>query len=64
LCSFALQISLLKESLDSDLRLVFAHNDAMPANMVITAQGTVRFIDLEYSGPNPAALDIAGLFNE
>ena len=31
---------------------------------VVTNTGTVRLIDLEYSGPNYAAFDIANLFNE
>jgi len=44
--------------------VVFAHNDAMPANMVRTSQGNVRLIDLEYSGPNYAAFDIANTLNE
>ena len=38
---------------------MFAHNDALPANMIRSPQGRVRLIDLEYSGPNPAAYDIA-----
>ena len=31
---------------------------------VVTDTGKVRLIDLEYSGPNYAAFDIANLFNE
>ena len=34
------------------------------AIQVVTNAGTVRLIDLEYSGPNYAAFDIANLFNE
>ena len=31
---------------------------------MVTDIGKVRLIDLEYSGPNYAAFDIANLFNE
>ena len=31
---------------------------------MVTDTGKVRLIDLEYSGPNYAAFDIANLFNE
>ena len=33
-------------------------------DQVVTDIGKVRLIDLEYSGPNYAAFDIANLFNE
>jgi len=59
------EIYLMESSLsNSSSPIVFSHNDAMPANMVVTNTGTVRLIDLEYSGPNYAAFDIANLFNE
>ena len=50
--------------------VVFCHNDALLANIVIRQQPdlsssmTVAFIDLEYAGPNYAAFDIANHFCE
>ena len=44
--------------------VVFCHNDAMPANMVLKEDKTIALIDLEYGGPNHAAYDLANLFNE
>ena len=44
--------------------VVFCHNDALLANVVLQAEGRVRFIDLEYGGPNFAAFDIANHFVE
>lgn len=44
--------------------VVFCHNDAMPANMVLKEDSTIALIDMEYGGPNYAAYDLANLFNE
>jgi len=43
--------------------IVLCHKDPMPANMVLREDG-VTLIDLEYAGPNPAAYDLAQIFNE
>ena len=40
------------------------HNYDDNCDQVVTDIGKVRLIDLEYSGPNYAAFDIANLFNE
>merc|ERR1711892_1213 len=59
------EVSYLRERLgDAKSPIVFCHNDAMPANMVLKADETVALIDLEYGGPNHAAYDLANLFNE
>ena len=51
-------MSYLRERLgDAKSPIVFCHNDAMPANMVLKADETVALIDLEYGGPNHAAYD-------
>jgi len=50
--------------------VVFCHNDALLANIIIRHQPdhptsmSVAFIDLEYAGPNYAAFDIANHFCE
>ena len=44
--------------------VVFCHNDALLANIVLQAEGRVRFIDLEYGAANFAAFDIANHFVE
>eukprot|EP00092_Neocalanus_flemingeri_P020439 GFUD01022143.1.p1 GENE.GFUD01022143.1~~GFUD01022143.1.p1 ORF type:complete len:345 (+),score=101.16 GFUD01022143.1:70-1104(+) len=59
------EVSYLRERL-TNLKspVVFSHNDAMPANMVLKEDNTIALIDLEYGGPNHAAFDLANLFNE
>ena len=39
--------------------VVFCHNDALLANVVIQEENVINFIDLEYGAPNFAAFDIA-----
>ena len=59
------EVDYLKQRLtDIKSPLVFCHNDAMPANMVLKSDNTIALIDLEYGGPNHAAYDLANLFNE
>ena len=59
------EVDYLKHRLtDIKSPLVFCHNDAMPANMVLKSDKTIALIDLEYGGPNHAAYDLANLFNE
>lgn len=47
---------------------VFCHNDLIGANMLLVGEATsdpvVRLVDVEYSGPNPRAMDIANHFCE
>jgi len=59
------EVANLKERLASTKSpIVFCHNDAMPANMVLKEDKTIALIDMEYAGPNHAAYDLANLFNE
>jgi len=59
------EVSYLRRRLtDMKTPVVFCHNDAMPANMVLKEDKTIALIDLEYGGPNHAAYDLANLFNE
>ena len=44
--------------------VVFCHNDALLANVVIQEENVINFIDLEYGAPNFAAFDIANHFVE
>ena len=44
--------------------VVFCHNDALLANVVIQEGNVINFIDLEYGAPNFAAFDIANHFVE
>lgn len=47
------------ESKEVDDGLVFCHNDLLAYNIMLPKNGSVQFIDLEYSGYNPPAFDIA-----
>ena len=59
------EVSYLRRRLtDMKTPVVFCHNDAMPANMVLKGDKPIALIDLEYGGPNHAAYDLANLFNE
>jgi len=50
---------------DCTSRVVFCHNDALLANIVVQKKTqSVTFIDMEYGGPNYAAFDIANHFCE
>eukprot|EP00045_Choanoeca_perplexa_P003791 m.33420 g.33420 ORF g.33420 m.33420 type:complete len:363 (+) comp12234_c0_seq3:138-1226(+) len=45
--------------------VVFCHNDLLAGNVIFDeAEGTVKFIDYEYSNSNAAAFDLANHFNE
>jgi len=57
---------LLRSHLEtSDSPVVFCHNDALLANIIIQPKhNEVAFIDLEYGAPNYAAFDIANHFCE
>jgi ethanolamine kinase len=58
------EVDLLEEERgDSEDTVVFCHNDALLANVVIQPTG-VQFIDLEYGAANYAAFDIANHFVE
>ena len=64
----------IAEDLEEKLRrtekddVVFCHNDALLANVVIQeenfSENVINFIDLEYGAPNFAAFDIANHFVE
>ena len=60
------EASLLRAHLESSASpVVFCHNDALLANIVILPNNNeVAFIDLEYGAPNYAAFDIANHFCE
>ena len=58
------EVLYLKDLLaDTSSPVVFCHNDLLPFNMVMKKDSSVVLIDLEYSGPNHAAFDIATHFN-
>jgi len=58
-------ISELKAELETlGCPVVFCHNDALLANIVVTPGGGVTFIDMEYGAANYAAFDIANHFCE
>ncbi|XP_024533558.1 probable ethanolamine kinase [Selaginella moellendorffii] len=44
--------------------VVYAHNDLLPGNVMVDAQGKYYFIDFEYSGYNYRGFDIGTHFNE
>ncbi|KAI3643408.1 hypothetical protein MP228_012963 [Amoeboaphelidium protococcarum] len=44
--------------------VVFCHNDLLSANIILTDQQQIRFIDYEYGSWSYAAFDIANHFNE
>jgi len=60
------EVNNLKALLEScSSQVVFCHNDALLANIVVQKKAnTVTFIDMEYGGPNYAAFDIANHFCE
>jgi len=57
-----LEENLMKRTENDDV--VFCHNDALLANVVIQEENVINFIDLEYGAPNFAAFDIANHFVE
>jgi ethanolamine kinase len=55
----------LIQTIISDTKVGFCHNDLLPANaMKDEIIGTVKLIDFEYGGVNFIAFDIANHFNE
>lgn len=61
---FTAEYHMLKDLLDNcSSPIVFCHNDALLANIVLQKDRVV-FIDMEYGGPAPAAFDVANHFAE
>jgi ethanolamine kinase len=53
-----------KEITGMDCRVAFCHNDLLSSNILKTKNGSIMFIDYEYSGVNYASFDIANHFCE
>lgn len=53
-----------KQLMHEDQHLVFAHNDLLAGNIMLSSTGHVSFVDFEYSSYNPRAFDIANYFCE
>jgi ethanolamine kinase len=57
--------SICGDSTNNNAKIVFCHNDLLPANIMRhPTTGQIQLIDFEYGGSNYAAFDMANHFNE